>query len=254
MNSDIENQFSNDSYTFFGPVGMAFSEGNILDEKKEVKIALSVFLGLCMVLSIVGNGCTCAVIARDRTMRTPTNCYLFNLAITDLLTALFVPIEIYMMWIPEVYPLGENGCRIHFILWDCLSNCSVLTISAFSVERYLVISKPFLRQKLSLKSRVYKIVAIIWVVSFAFCIPDIFFIDFLEQKKIIFCYFIVPDYLRILVVVELVVFFIVPMTSIFTLYVFIAINLKSESSKFGSSPFNGNHNIDRAVKMLGKSY
>ncbi|XP_053612656.1 neuropeptides capa receptor-like [Plodia interpunctella] len=248
MTDAEDTEFSNDSYTFFGPVGMAFSDDNVLDETKEVKIVLSIILGICMVLSIVGNVCTCAVIIRDRSMRTPTNCYLFNLAVTDLLMCFFVPIEIYIIWIPDYYPLGEEGCRIHFIMWDSLSNCSVLTISALTVERYLVVSKPFLRQKLALKSRVYKIVAIIWVISFAFCIPDIFFIDLSERKKSIFCYINIPSPIRILFMIELVVFFLMPLTLILMLYLYMAIKLKSTNLR--RSPFDGNQNRHKAVKML----
>ncbi|XP_060803750.1 pyrokinin-1 receptor-like [Amyelois transitella] len=245
---DTDTDFSNHSYTFFGPVGMAFSDENVLDETEEFKITLSVMLGICMVLSIVGNVCTCAVIVRDRSMRTPTNCYLFNLAVTDLLMCFFVPMEIYFIWIPDFYPLGEEACRTHFIMWDCLSNCSVLTISALTVERYLVVSKPFLRQKLALKSRVYKIVAAIWIISFAFCIPDIFFIDLSDRKQFIICYFNIPDPLKILVVFELVIFFLMPLTAILMLYLYIAVKLKS--SNLRSSPFNGSQNRHKAVKMV----
>ncbi|XP_052756122.1 pyrokinin-1 receptor-like [Galleria mellonella] len=250
MSWETDDAFTNKSYSFFGPVGMVLSEENGLDNNLSVKVVLSVFLGVCMVLSIVGNVCTCAVIARDRTMRTITNCYLFNLAITDLLMAFFVPMEIYLIWIPEVYPLGEEGCRLHFILYDWLNNCSVLTISAFSLERYLVISKPFLRQTLSVKSRVYKIVAIIWVVSFAFCIPDIFYIDLVQKKKFIFCYVTLPGLLRYLMAMDLFVFFVMPMTFLFVLYVLIAIKLKSAHLRLKNSPVNGNLNRDKAVKML----
>lgn len=35
---------------------------------------------------LVGNACTCIVIARNPYMQTATNCYLFNLAVADMLT------------------------------------------------------------------------------------------------------------------------------------------------------------------------
>lgn len=244
---------ANNSYSFFGPIGMAFYEdGNVLDEAVSVKIIFSTFLGIFMILGMVGNVCTCAVITRERTMRTPTNCYLFNLAITDLLFSLFVPIEIYLVWIPDLYPLGEVGCRLHFFLYDCLCNCSALTIAAFTVERYLVVSNPFMRQKLMLKSRVFKIISIIWVISISFCIPDLFYIDLLERKRYIYCYFTISDPLKVLVGVEELVFFVVPMTIIFVLYVLIALKLKSANNKLRSSPVNGKQNRDKAVKMLGE--
>ncbi|CAG9785497.1 unnamed protein product [Diatraea saccharalis] len=232
---------------------MAFyDDGNALDDADSVKIIISVFLGVSMILSVIGNVCTCAVIARDKTMRTPTNCYLFNLAITDLCFALFVPIEIYIIWIPDMYPLGEEGCRLHFLLSDLLCNCNVLTIAAFTVERYLVISKPFLRQKLTLKSRVFKIIAVIWAIAFIFCVPDIFYIDLLERKKYVYCYITVSDPIRIVLAMEEVVFFVVPMSIIFMLYILIAIKLKAANQRLRSSPANGKQHRDKAVKMLGK--
>ncbi|KAL0880751.1 hypothetical protein ABMA27_001959 [Loxostege sticticalis] len=251
MSQPQNSELANDSFSFFGPIGMAFYEdGNALDDPDPVKIITSTILGVLMILSIVGNGCTCAVITRDRTMRTPTNCYLFNLAITDLLLALFVPIEIYLIWCPDLYPFGEAGCRVHFLLYDCLCNCSALTICAFTIERYLVVSNPFLRQKLSLKSRVFKILGVIWTISFAFCVPDLFYIDLLEKKKYVYCFVTMADPMKILVGVEQLVFFVIPMTVIFVLYVLIAIKLKSANLKLRSSPVNGKQHRDKAVKML----
>ncbi|RVE52667.1 hypothetical protein evm_002786 [Chilo suppressalis] len=250
MNSN-NSEISNDTFTFFGPIGMAFyDDGTVLDDADFIKTIISFFLGVSMVLSIVGNVCTCAVITRDKTMRTPTNCYLFNLAITDLCLALFAPIEIYIIWVPDMYPFGEVGCRLHFFLYDCLCNCNVLTIAAFTVERYLVVSKPFLGQKLALKSRVFKIIAVIWAVAFIFCIPDVFYIDLLERKKYVYCYITVADPVRIVMAMEVIVFFVMPMSIIFLLYVLIAVKLKTANQSLRSSPANSKQHRDKAVKML----
>lgn len=218
-----------------------------------VKIILTVFFGVTMLLSVLGNVCTCAVVARDRTMRTPINCYLLNLAITDLLISLCVPLELYMIWIPDFYPLSELGCYFHFVIWYCLSNCSVLTIVAFTVERYLVISKPFLRQKLAIKSRVYKIIGVNWVVSCSFSLVDVFYIDFVKRNnsKYVYCALTVSEASKIIFPVEIMVFFVIPMTVITVLFVLIAVKLKSTKLKLGRSPVTANQDKDRAVKMLG---
>ncbi|XP_049868588.1 pyrokinin-1 receptor-like isoform X2 [Pectinophora gossypiella] len=245
--SDLEN----DTYTFFGPIDIAiYGDENNYDESFTFKITVSVVLCIFMVLSIIGNVCTLAVIARDKSMRTPTNCYLCNLAITDLMMAFYVPTEVYFFWVPDFYPFGEVGCRIHFILWDCVSNCSVLTIVAFTVERYLVVSRPFLRQRLTIKSRVYKIIAVIWIVCCVLCIPDIFYIDLLERKKYVYCYYTVSDLMRIFIVVDIFVFFVVPMSIILVLYVLIALKLKATQRKLRCSPVYGKQERDKAVKML----
>lgn len=43
---------------------------------------------IIIIAGIVGNVCTCMVIALNAYMQTATNCYLFNLAIADMLTLL----------------------------------------------------------------------------------------------------------------------------------------------------------------------
>ncbi|XP_030034941.2 neuromedin-U receptor 2 [Manduca sexta] len=248
---DDSEKYNNNSYTFFGPLGMAFHDNGIaLEDTYTVKCLLSVVLLLVMIVSITGNVCTCAVIARNRSMRSPTNCYLFHLAVTDLLMAFFVPIDIYILWIPEFYPLGEIGCRIHLILFDCLCNCSLLIITTFTVERYMVVKKPFLRQKLSNNSRVCKLVAVMWFISCCFCIPDLVDIDFKESKKYVFCYVTMSYIMTLIITAEIFVFYVIPLTIIIVMYVLITIELKFKK-KLRSSPANGQQNRDKAVIMLG---
>lgn len=242
----------NDTYSSYG-IGLSFYDDKSTHVESDlIKTILSIFLGTSMVISLIGNVCTCAVIARDKSMRTPTNCYLLNLAITDLMTALFVPIEIYIIWVPDFYPLGEEGCRIHFLLWELFSNCGVLTILAFTIERYLVISKPFLRQRLALNSRVFKIVTFNWIISCIFSFPSIFYVYFVERKQNVYCFLTVPDKDKTyLIAIELLVFFFLPVTVIFVLYVLIALKLKATKSKSTPNPVYGNQNRNKAVKMLG---
>lgn len=52
-------------------------------------IPLTVVYSIIFLTGIVGNICTCLVIARNQYMQTATNCYLFNLAIADMMTLLF---------------------------------------------------------------------------------------------------------------------------------------------------------------------
>ncbi|CAK1601139.1 unnamed protein product [Parnassius mnemosyne] len=223
---------------------------SMYEEDIGLKFFMSGFLTITFILSFVGNICTCAVIIRDRSMRTPTNCYLFNLAVTDFLTALCIPVEIYIKWMPDYFPIDEIGCRIHFVLWGCLSNCSALTIFAFTVERYVVITKPFQRQSLLLTSRVVKIVAFIWMLSCLFSMLQVYNIILIEKKTGIYCFYKISQQMQIVITVDLFIFFIVPMTVIFVIYVLIALKLKHTNMKLKSSPANGKRNRDKAITML----
>lgn len=49
-------------------------------------LALTVVYGVIFVTGLLGNACTCVVIATNGHMHTATNFYLFSLAVSDLLT------------------------------------------------------------------------------------------------------------------------------------------------------------------------
>jgi len=49
-------------------------------------VALTIVYGLIFVTGLLGNACTCVVIATNGHLHTATNYYLFSLAISDLLT------------------------------------------------------------------------------------------------------------------------------------------------------------------------
>lgn len=248
-----ESEYDNYSYTFFGPMEMVFSdEVSVLDEPLSVKITMSVLFTIIMIAAVVGNVLTCSVIARYRSMHTPTNYYLFSLAITDLMIALFIPIEIYAMWVPEFYPFGEPGCLIHFFLLNGLCNSSVLTISTFTVERYIVVHKPFLYKKLSNPSRVFKIVPFIWIISWAINIPEAATIDLFVVKNCVICYTTVSNEIRILIGIQMIFFFILPMAKITILYIMIALKLRASATTMNNSPAYFKQKREKIVKMLGK--
>lgn len=68
-------------------------------------IPLTVVYSIIFLTGIVGNICTCLVIARNQYMQTATNCYLFNLAIADMMTLLFGE---YMLMISKILLLFNS--------------------------------------------------------------------------------------------------------------------------------------------------
>ncbi|KAF0310678.1 Pyrokinin-1 receptor [Amphibalanus amphitrite] len=63
-------------------------------------IPMTIFYSLIFVCGMVGNVSTCLVIANNQYMQTATNMYLFNLAVTDMLTLLaghgWIPAPMHM--------------------------------------------------------------------------------------------------------------------------------------------------------------
>ncbi|KAK7493136.1 hypothetical protein BaRGS_00015657, partial [Batillaria attramentaria] len=82
-----------------------------------------------------------------------------------------LPPELYSIW--ESYPwrLGEAFCYLRQTILELTSYASVLTITAFTVERYLAICRPLLTHKIAVLSRAVKIIVVIWIVSLLAAVP-----------------------------------------------------------------------------------
>lgn len=101
-----------------------------------VVIPMSVIYATIFVTGLVGNVSTCIVIARNRSMHTATNYYLFSLAISDLLLLVSgLPPEMYYIWSNYPYVFGETFCVLTSFAAETSANATVLTITAFTIER-----------------------------------------------------------------------------------------------------------------------
>lgn len=125
------------------------------------------------VTGTIGNISTCIVIARNKSMHTATNYYLFSLAVSDLLLLVSgLPAEIYQVWYKYPYIFGEGFCVLRGLASETSANASILTITAFTIERYVAICHPFLSQTMSKLSRAVKLILVIWLVALSFALPQ----------------------------------------------------------------------------------
>ncbi|KAH8417582.1 hypothetical protein KR222_002298, partial [Zaprionus bogoriensis] len=138
-----------------------------------IVIPVTVIYSLIFLTGVVGNISTCIVIKKNRSMHTATNYYLFSLAISDFMLLLSgVPQEMYFIWSKYPYVFGEYFCIGRGLLAETSANATVLTITAFTVERYVAICHPFLGQAMSKLSRAIRIIVLIWLLAVLTAIPQ----------------------------------------------------------------------------------
>lgn len=136
-------------------------------------ILMTIVYIFILITGVSGNLITCLVIARKRYMHTATNYYLFSLAVSDiLLLILGLPHDIVLLWKKYPYIFSESFCILRGLTSELSTNASILTITAFTIERYVAICHP-LRSHTTLKlSRVIKTIVIIWIIG-ALCAAPI---------------------------------------------------------------------------------
>lgn len=197
-----------------------------------VVIPVTIIYASVFLTGIIGNVSTCIVIARNKSMHTATNYYLFSLAVSDLLLLVSgLPAEMYMVWCKYPYIFGEGFCVLRGLASETSTNASVLTIAAFTVERYVAICHPFLSQTLSNLSRAIKLILVIWLVALGFALPQALQFGVVRHSRhpdIVMC-----TVKRIIVnhsfELSTFLFFVIPMCLITFLYVLIALKLRKSN-------------------------
>ncbi|XP_042908808.1 neuropeptides capa receptor-like [Parasteatoda tepidariorum] len=201
-------------------------------------IPLTVVYSLIFLSGIVGNVCTCVVIGRNQYMQTATNCYLFNLAIADMMTLLFaMPMELYTLW--EQYPwhLGLIGCWMRSLIPETTAYASILTIVVFSTERYIAICHPIRQQTKAKLSSAIRNIAIVWLVSIVCALPFAYYAkvnyvtlpdgQLVEEASWCGLSFVEGNEVWIYAMgFSTIVFFIIPFVLIIVMYVFIWLALR----------------------------
>ncbi|XP_076449133.1 thyrotropin-releasing hormone receptor-like, partial [Babylonia areolata] len=182
---------------------------------RAVAVTLS---SLVFTIGFVGNILVVIVIARTRSMHTTTNCYLLSLAVADCLVLLSATLPA----VPETFfridewPFGRALCSLLIYLQYVGVDASSLSITAFTIERYIAICHPIRAQTICTVSRAKKIIGGIWLFTLLYCGPWLGLTDLNETRlsdgtSITKCMFRLQrsSYLT-LYMIDLVVFYIIP--------------------------------------------
>ncbi|KAF7651833.1 hypothetical protein LDENG_00104840 [Lucifuga dentata] len=134
-------------------------------------VAASYFLAyfFIFVLCMVGNILVCLIILENRRMRTVTNLFILNLAISDLLVGIFcIPTTLVDNLITG-WPFSNVVCKTSGFVQGTSVSASVFTLVAIAVERFRCIVFP-LRPKLTVLVAKAATV-LIWVLAVAIMCP-----------------------------------------------------------------------------------
>ena len=126
------------------------------------------------ILTVGGNALVCLIVFHFMGVTTVTNLFIANLAVTDLFIGLFcIPIVLVSDYLLTDWPFGALMCKFTSFAQSVFVVCTVYTLIAMSVDRYIAIIHP-LNPKLTRKQcRI--LIVLLWTYSILFSSP--IFID-----------------------------------------------------------------------------
>lgn len=131
------------------------------------------------IVTILGNLLVCyAILANRMLRRTPTNIFIFSLALSDLLTAVMaITFDIDILLKGGIWTHGEHMCRAWSTIYLIGVPTSILTLLAVSIDRYKTLSDPlgkFRETRFMTRKRAFIIVVCVWVYCVMFALVPVF--------------------------------------------------------------------------------
>lgn len=163
---------------------------DLYPNNKSAQVGLAITFGFLAIGDLIGNTLVIIIIAWHKSMRTPMNYLLINLALSDMMVAVFIMPRFILYHLFD-HPDGVTGnmvCKFLTggnLMWTG-GAASVFSLLAVSYERYYAIIHPYSchKSKISMK-KVKKVVLACW---FSACILNIpLFLTIEYDKDYNFC-------------------------------------------------------------------
>ncbi|XP_038556243.1 cysteinyl leukotriene receptor 1-like [Micropterus salmoides] len=118
---------------------------------------------LITVLGLVGNGLALVVLFRTSRQRSPFQIYMLNLAVSDLLCVMTLPLRVLYYVNKGQWNQGDFLCRISSYALYVNLYCSIYFMVVMSVTRFLAIVFPVQNMQLVTENRARLVCAGVWV-------------------------------------------------------------------------------------------
>lgn len=139
---------------------------------QQVLVTIALMVMCCG--TVLGNTLVCLAVTLVRRLRTPSNLLIVSLAVSDLLVGLLVMPFAISYEILGAWVLGPTMCSVWTSLDVLLCTASILNLCVISVDRYLVITRPFQYAIKRNPRRMALMIASVWLASGLISIPPLF--------------------------------------------------------------------------------
>ena len=159
------------SYDYYGP---HFYNSTLASPLAlHARILWSLLAGTIMLMAASGNLIVIWIVIANPRMRTVTNYFLLNLAVSDSLTSLLSMPFIFSYLATDHFRMGMAMCKLSFFFGNVSSCASILSLVAITIDRYRAIIHP-LMPRLT-KTVVGSMMVFVWTASCLIASPYIFY-------------------------------------------------------------------------------
>nr|QWV42632.1 long wavelength sensitive opsin [Chilocorus bijugus] len=134
---------------------------------------LGFVIGVLGFVSIAGNGMVINIFCGAKSLRTPSNLLVVNLALSDFLMMFTMATPMVINCYYETWSLGPLFCEIYGMFGSLFGCASIWTMTFIALDRYNVIVKGLSAKPLTKKTAMLRIL-LIWAMSIVWTIAPMF--------------------------------------------------------------------------------
>nr|QWV42633.1 long wavelength sensitive opsin 1 [Trichodes sinae] len=134
---------------------------------------LGFVIGILGVVSVAGNGMVIYIFSSTKTLRTPSNFLVMNLALSDFLMMATMSAPMVINCYYETWVLGPLFCELYGLFGSLFGCGSIWSMTFIALDRYNVIVKGLSAKPLT-KKGVMVWILLIWLMSIAWTIAPMF--------------------------------------------------------------------------------
>ncbi|KAG7209920.1 hypothetical protein KM043_011514 [Ampulex compressa] len=221
-------------------------------------ISLALIYFMLLVMSVVGNSCVVWIFSTSKSLRTPSNLFIINLALFDLLMAVEMPMLIISSFMERIVG-WEVGCDVYAFLGAASGVGQAISNAAIAFDRYRTISCPIDGRLNSKQAAV--IIGITWFWAMPFAISPMIDVwgDYVAEGFLTTCSF---DYLtddpdnRVFVIAMFLWAYVTPLLFIIYFYAQLIKSirahekmLRDQAKKMNVKSLVSNQDKERSVEM-----
>ena len=148
-------------------------------------VTLVVLYSIIVVVGITGNSLIIAIVCKTRSMFTPTNILLANVAMADIISLLWCPIPL-VIGLSDIHVSGKTADYICKFFTGYSVTCltvsvTYLSLMVLAVERFHAIVKPFNSTLVLTNNRMLYVIGVIWITAVVLSLPGFIFSEYDEQ-------------------------------------------------------------------------